>query len=62
MKSFDGKTSPAFFVLSPSKAVGRKTAPAFAEKLLLRLSPQGRLRAPHFRHPWRSPALPPSMA
>jgi len=25
-----------------------------AEKLLLRLSPWGRLRAPHFRHPWRS--------
>ncbi len=25
-----------------------------AEKLLLRLSPEGRLRAPHFRHPWRS--------
>jgi len=25
-----------------------------AGKLLLRLSPKGRLRAPHFRHPWRS--------
>jgi hypothetical protein len=24
------------------------------EKLLLRLSPSGRLRAPHFHHPWRS--------
>jgi len=27
-----------------------------AEKLLLRLSPWGRLRAPHFRHPWRAQA------
>ncbi|HJX18195.1 MAG TPA: organomercurial lyase [Acidiferrobacterales bacterium] len=26
-----------------------------AEELLLRLSPLGRLRVPHFRHPWRSP-------
>ncbi len=30
-----------------------------AEKLLLRLSPKGRLRAPHFRHPWRSREQPP---
>jgi hypothetical protein len=38
-------------------AGGRATPGAVAEdaaeKLLLRLSPQGRLRAPHFRHPWR---------
>ena len=27
-----------------------------AEKLPLRLSPWGRLRAPHFRHPWRAQA------
>ena len=27
-----------------------------AEKLLLCLSPWGRLRAPHFRHPWRAQA------
>ena len=37
-----------------SRATPGAVAEDAAEKLLLRLSTKGRLRAPHFRHPWRS--------